>query len=90
MCWAIYSGHETRVFPTGRSIFQVKSAWGRVGRRLRGAHCGRVSPLISSVIRVMRREIEAQLIVSMLVLDTAADAIVRRAVNHHQHDEERT
>jgi hypothetical protein len=30
----------------------------------------------------MRREIEAQLIVSMLLFDTAADAIVRRAVNH--------
>jgi hypothetical protein len=30
----------------------------------------------------MRREIEAQLMVSMLLLDTAADAIVGRAVNH--------
>jgi hypothetical protein len=30
----------------------------------------------------MRRAMEAQLIVIMLVLDTAADAIVRRAVNH--------
>jgi hypothetical protein len=30
----------------------------------------------------MRSEIEAQLMVSMLVLDTAADAIVRRAVNN--------
>jgi hypothetical protein len=30
----------------------------------------------------MCREIEAQLMVSMLLLDTAADAIVWRAVNH--------
>jgi hypothetical protein len=37
---------------------------------------------ISSVICSICREIEAQLIVSMLVLDTAADAIVRRVVNH--------
>jgi hypothetical protein len=37
---------------------------------------------VSSVIRVLRSEIEAQLIGTMLLLDTAADAIVRRAVNH--------
>jgi hypothetical protein len=30
----------------------------------------------------INREIEAQLFVSMLLLDTAADEIIRRAVNH--------
>jgi hypothetical protein len=59
----------------------VKSAWvGSVDRSaLRGRHCPR---LISSVIRLTCREIEVQPIVSMLVLDTAADAIVSRAGNH--------
>jgi hypothetical protein len=46
---------------------------------MRGGRCPR---LISSVICLTCCEIEAQLIVSMLVLDTAADAIVSRAGNH--------
>jgi hypothetical protein len=88
MCWAIYSGRETRVFPTGALNIsgEIRLRSGRAKARW----CALRAQFISSVIRVMRREIEAQLVGSMLLLDTAADAIVRRAVNHHQHDEERS
>jgi len=43
---------------------------------------GRRAALISSAIPAKRGEIEAQLVVNMLVLDTAADAIIERAVTH--------
>jgi hypothetical protein len=59
---------------------EIRFVW--VGRSPGAALGGRCPRLISSVIRLICREIEAQLIVSMLVLDTAADAIVRRAGNH--------
>ena len=76
MCYAIYSGHEARLFPPAPSDVSHETGVGkrqllRVRRRL---------ILVSSVIQQMRREIEAQLVVSMLLLDTAA--ISRRAVNH--------
>ena len=34
-------GTRHAYFRPGCPVFQMKSAWGRAGRRLRGAHCGR-------------------------------------------------
>jgi hypothetical protein len=80
MCQVIYSGHEARVFPTGAPDVSGEIRLG--SGRPKAPRCALRAQFISSVIRVLRREIEAQLIVSMLLLDTAADAIVRHAVNH--------
>jgi hypothetical protein len=80
LCYAIYAGHATRLFPFGPPIFQVKPASAVPADRC-GVRGGRGPRSISLVIRVRRREIEAQLIGSMLVLDTAADATISRTGN---------
>jgi hypothetical protein len=73
-------GTRRAYFALRRAIFQVKCASASAGGT-EGLIAGRCSALISSAIRVKRREIETQLLVGMIVLDTAADAIISCAVN---------
>jgi hypothetical protein len=71
-------GTRRAYFAQRRAIFQVKCVSGGGSEELIAGCC---SALISSAIRVKRREIETQLLVGMIVLDRAADAIISRAVN---------